>query len=66
MRFLAGQSGGSEPVNINPNDCLGRREPVPVGKSGESFQDCSRRCAVELLMNDGVGEGLKRRQSAGL
>ena len=56
MRLLAGQSGGSEPVNIQSDDLGWCREAVAIEQCPEPVQDRSRRRTAELLVNDGMGE----------
>jgi len=65
VRLGARQPSGSEPVNIQLNDLGWRWERFPVEQGPEPFQDCPRGRTAELLVDDGMSEGLERRKSAG-
>ena len=63
-RLGAGQSRRSQAVNRSLCNLAGSGEIVVREQSLESLKNCPGSVAVQLLVNDGVRERLKRREAA--
>ena len=63
--FRAGESGGAEGGEVGARDVVGRGELAGWKEFLEAAENGAGSFAAELLVDDGVDEGLKGRQAAG-